>query len=590
MTTKTLKPWQTVALTVAWTYLLVFLWWGGIAMLEAWTLTDGAPGNHITAAYRWFIENNPHLFVITMGALGFGLVVLTIGPMAIISGHIFNRWVLVALAAGTLSCGGVELPPGCPPNCPLPTPTPAPEPTPDPTPPPDPTPTPTPTPAPEPTPTPTPAPPACIAENVGWAACCDSPDTPDVDEGYEAGWPTATGEHIDRIAAQSRGCVTRIEFRTGPYAHGVGGDYPQYGPAGEPPDWSHLTARARHANIRGMVPVLDIGDCWAIEPIPNRNPVGLRGRDMRGGLHPFYRAHARAVAEATCGQGLTVSFELGNECHIKGQPSRQWNEDQVDAVRSVPGCEFTTVRTNARTGVEATRAGVALASHGFPGRGYLPPLVAPGGDLSESDNEPIGPAAAAAETLTTLGGPEITAAGWRSAVLELDARGVTTVLWPGPVDSAQWDQILQAMASAAPPPPDPTPTPVPTPTPEPPVCVPDNAWAPSCAEGQGEGAHAAAVEHASALVREERPEWRERVPEPEFIAYTSAIASKLVGMGFCAVWGAPPRAGSVEVAAPGSEDEVGVWGPDETKREQHDVVLADGIVPWRHLAAVCSLR
>jgi len=503
-----------------------------------------------------------------------------------------KRLILAVAVLALPACGGLPDIPG-PPGPPTPTPTPEPTPTPAPT--PTPTPTPTPEPAPDPTPEPTPPPPppvACIAEDIGVAlCCCDWLDNPSCvpDWGYDMGWPTATGEAIDWVAETSGGCVTRIEMRTGPYAAGTGGDYPQYGPNGEPPDWSHLTARVRHANVRGMIAVLDIGDCWAIEPVPSRNPIGLRGRDMAGELHPFYRDHALAVARATCGQGLDVEFELGNECHIKGQPSRAWNEGQIAAVRSVPGCEDAEFRSNARTGVD----GVQLASHGFPGRGYLPPLETPGGDLSESDNEPIGPQAGPALGAGSPRGsgvsmapdaPAVQATGWRTAIQELDAQGVSTVIWFGPVALDQRDEILRATRTDWEPgtPPSPTPTPGP-----PPACVPDEAWSPpACSEDvRGSGAHAPAVD-AAIEAELATGRWGGVVPEPHFVEYTTAIAERLRGMGLCAVWGAPPRANGSK----GSEDEVGVWRPGETMREQHDILLGAGDVPWRHFAAECSLR
>jgi hypothetical protein len=62
--------------------------WGWYGLVEALTLTDATPGNHITAAFRWALETNPDMTMV--GAVG--LTVLYTAPFWTVLGHVFHRW------------------------------------------------------------------------------------------------------------------------------------------------------------------------------------------------------------------------------------------------------------------------------------------------------------------------------------------------------------------------------------------------------------------------------------------------------------------------------------------------------------------
>lgn len=68
--------------------LLPFNAWAVVAFVEAYTLSDSTPGNHITAAFRWALDTNPDLtlVVFTLWVLAWTL------PAAVILGHIFHGW------------------------------------------------------------------------------------------------------------------------------------------------------------------------------------------------------------------------------------------------------------------------------------------------------------------------------------------------------------------------------------------------------------------------------------------------------------------------------------------------------------------
>ena len=422
-------------------------------------------------------------------------------------------------------------------------------------------------PTPTPTPTPTPPPPAqeCRLRPV-IAACCDDPNTPDEDEGYARGWPIATPEFIDRVADESGGCLSGIVLRTGPYAEGVGGDYPQYRDT-TPPDWTLLSETVRRANARGMQGVVDIWDAWAIK-VPSRNPLGLRCADMRDGAPELYLEHARQVAAATCGAGLSVRFELGNEAFLC-LPGPGWEQSGINAIRSVSGCENVPIGSNARTGIAFP--GFYLTSHGWP-PDFEPPLPA-GGHWTESDQRPISTRDAAEESITARAFEPHSVESWMAAMTTLWVQQqVTSTIWPGESSEASLTALLEAL-----------PGPPAGPGGQPPGCAADGDWLPSCSDG-GEDVFGAAVDGAIERVRG-TGRWPSPVPESEFVAYTTALADDLQRQGLCATWGAPPHDGRK-----GSEDEVAVWAPGGGIREQHDVLLGAGEVPWRHLAASCSLR
>ena len=185
-----------------------------------------------------------------------------------------------------------------------------------------------PVPTPPPTPDPTPEPIPTYRLRPFYAPCCDDPTTIG-DEGFARGWPVATPEHIQEVFEWSQGAVIGMVFRTGPYAEGIGGDYPQYKLRDEVfiiPDWGRLREAVMVANSFGMQGVVDVLDGWAIKD-RSHNPLGLGCNATQTTPPEMYLEHVRQVVEATADLG--VIYETGNELWLCN-PSRAWEQAVVD--------------------------------------------------------------------------------------------------------------------------------------------------------------------------------------------------------------------------------------------------------------------
>jgi hypothetical protein len=274
-----------------------------------------------------------------------------------------------------------------------------------------------PIPTPTPTPVPTPKPEPTYRLRPLYAPCCDDPSTPE-DEGYARGWPVATPDHIAEVAEWSQGAVIGFVFRTGPYADGIGGEYPRYIKDGNSfifPDWTRLREAIIIANSYGMQGVIDVVDGWAIKD-RRHNPLGLNCDATKSRPPEMYLEHARQVVEATA--DLAVIYETGNELWLCN-PSREWEQAIVDIIKThAPNAP---IGSNARSGVAVDY----LASHGWVGE-FEPPLPN-GGHWTESD-----------QRILKVEDVDLFVDLW-------ETRQITTTIWPGTTSNADLKLILEAL-------------------------------------------------------------------------------------------------------------------------------------------------
>ena len=82
-----------------------FVLWMWFAVIEAVTLGDATPDNHITASFRWALDVNPHLFVVVL----LTLTILYTAPFWTVLGHVFHNWggADKTMVPWTCSCGTI---------------------------------------------------------------------------------------------------------------------------------------------------------------------------------------------------------------------------------------------------------------------------------------------------------------------------------------------------------------------------------------------------------------------------------------------------------------------------------------------------